>query len=63
MELKNFEITQKISEAGDPNAEINKVNTKIGVIPANTQIKTNFCAKFGNEDEQVRLSQLFIWQC
>ena len=53
LELKNFEITQHIGESVEPDIEISKVSTTVGVIPVSTQIKTDFCARIGKEDEQV----------
>ncbi|XP_003385146.1 PREDICTED: Bardet-Biedl syndrome 2 protein homolog [Amphimedon queenslandica] len=56
LELKNFEITQHIGESVEPDIEISKVNTAVGVIPVSTQIKTDFCARIGKEDEQPHIA-------
>lgn len=58
LELKNFEITQHIGESVEPDIEISKVNTAVGVIPVSTQIKTDFCARIGKEDEQVLINNV-----
>ena len=53
LELKNFEVTQRIGKSQDPHLEISRMGESMGVIPAATQIKTEFIAEIGDDKSSV----------
>lgn len=54
MELKNFEITQRIGQSQQPQVEVSRIEETVGVIAATTQIKTELKAQMGDDKLQVQ---------
>ena len=54
MELKNYEMSNQVSESHDPRAEISRIGSAAGgIIPANTQVKTELSTRMGSDKVQV----------
>ena len=54
MELKIFEITQRIGQSQQPQVEVSRIEETVGVIAATTQIKTELKAQMGDDKLQVQ---------
>jgi Bardet-Biedl syndrome 2 protein len=58
-ELKNYEMTKHISESRDPHTELSRMGSSssfVGLIPANTQIQTQFTTRTGTDKIQPHIA-------
>lgn len=55
IELKNFEISRHVSSSVDPQGEISRMDTPVGVIQTGTRITTQFDAIMGTDEQQVSI--------